>query len=217
MCGSVGACADHRVDRGLLEKQCHPRLFFECECLLDAGVASRRVRIEPLKPTAVNGSLWSLPYELSCYLLLAGLALFPGQLRAKVLACFLGFACLWAWHLQTGTMPSKLASISFDVFHAKLGATFFGCCHFSLSALAAANSQVLPSALAIICIALLDAGPLRTLVFQFAVPWFAVTLANSNRMLPPCLKRWGTGHTECIYTDFLSSKPWHIGAFTSKA
>lgn len=141
-------------------------------------------------PAAVNGSLWSLPYELSCYLLLAGLALFPGQLRAKVLGCFLGFTGLWAWHLQTGAMPSRLVFIGFDVFHAKLGATFF---------LGAVISLYRPwlqptlksSALAMICIVLLDAGPLRTSLFQFAIPWLSVTLANSNRMLPQIPEKMG--------------------------
>jgi len=42
-----------------------------------------------------------------------------------------------------------------------------------------------------ICIVLLDAGPLRTSLFQFAIPWLSVTLANSNRMLPQIPEKMG--------------------------
>jgi len=35
-------------------------------------------------PSAVNGSRWSPPYEITCYLVLALLSLVPGSTRAKV-------------------------------------------------------------------------------------------------------------------------------------
>lgn len=42
-------------------------------------------------PNAVNGSLWSLPYEIKCYIGLATLALLPGQMRLKLLGVLLFF------------------------------------------------------------------------------------------------------------------------------
>jgi peptidoglycan/LPS O-acetylase OafA/YrhL len=45
-------------------------------------------------PSAVNGSLWSLPYEIRCYVVLALLSLVPGALRYKTTLVVSGLALL---------------------------------------------------------------------------------------------------------------------------
>ena len=80
-------------------------------------------------PHAVNGSLWSLPYEITCYLVLAGLSLAPGPLRIKVSLVTIGLATMLL------TRPSSPALGPFEPFyglnyyHSKLGLLFgLGAC-----------------------------------------------------------------------------------------
>ena len=50
-------------------------------------------------PSVINGSLWSLPFEVSCYLVVAALAAVGVLRRARsvVLGLFAGFWCLYAF------------------------------------------------------------------------------------------------------------------------
>ena len=163
-------------------------------------------------PGAVNGSLWSLPYELTCYLVLAGMGVLPGGLRTKVWLCFLSFGGLWCWYLFFGTLPSLAILPGFDAFHAKLGATFFlgavlSLCRSSL------QPRLWQSALGLICVVLLDAGPLRVLFTQLAVAWLAVTLAHENRLLPKVPEKMGDwSYGLYLYSFPVQQTLAHLGA-----
>jgi peptidoglycan/LPS O-acetylase OafA/YrhL len=72
--------------------------------------------------SAVNGSLWSLPYEITCYLVLAGLSLLPGALRFKVaLAAAVLAAILLA---RPASLDPFTPLMWLDYYHGKLGLLF---------------------------------------------------------------------------------------------
>lgn len=74
-------------------------------------------------PYAVNGSLWSLPYEITCYLVLALLSLVPGSMRAKVTLAAAAVAVTLVLR-----PPSSLGVfdpfLGVDYYHGKLGLSF---------------------------------------------------------------------------------------------
>ena len=75
-------------------------------------------------PSAINGSLWSLPYELTCYAALALLSLVPGAMRAKALIALISIAGLI---LLRPTVPPANPFTNFfglDYYHTKLGLMF---------------------------------------------------------------------------------------------
>lgn len=75
-------------------------------------------------PNAVNGSLWSLQYEINCYLLLLMVALLPLGLRWKALVIA---AALLVW---VAVRPAALMATPFaahfglNYYHSKLGLIF---------------------------------------------------------------------------------------------
>ncbi len=72
-------------------------------------------------PNAVNGSLWSLPYELRCYLFLILLGVMPVALRWKTLASAILLAL---YVLARPSMPLFDRYLGLDYYHAKLGLFF---------------------------------------------------------------------------------------------
>jgi len=75
-------------------------------------------------PNAVNGSLWSLPYEIRCYLALAIIALLPFSLRIKTLvacAVLLGLVLLRPAALEATPFVPHLG---LDYYYSKLGLIF---------------------------------------------------------------------------------------------
>jgi peptidoglycan/LPS O-acetylase OafA/YrhL len=73
-------------------------------------------------PHAINGSLWSLPYEIKCYLVLAALSVAPGSLRIKVALCGAGLASML---LLRPTSPGPFdLFLGLDYYHSKLGLLF---------------------------------------------------------------------------------------------
>jgi peptidoglycan/LPS O-acetylase OafA/YrhL len=72
--------------------------------------------------SAVNGSLWSLPYEITCYLALAALSLLPGPMRIKaslVAAVLVAMVLARPESLEPFTVFLEL-----DYYHSKLGLLF---------------------------------------------------------------------------------------------
>lgn len=75
-------------------------------------------------PYAINGSLWSLPYEITCYLALVLLSLLPGPLRPKATLAAAGLVGVLL------TRPAAPLTGPFDIFlgmdyyHGKLGLLF---------------------------------------------------------------------------------------------
>lgn len=75
-------------------------------------------------PNAINGSLWSLPYEIKCYLVLAVLGLLPLSLKTKSLAAF---ALLLSVMLARPAAPALGIFDNFvglDYYDSKLGLSF---------------------------------------------------------------------------------------------
>lgn len=75
-------------------------------------------------PYAINGSLWSLPYEITCYLALVLLSLLPGAMRWKVTLAAAGLAgVLLARPVGPSTGPFDVF-LGMDYYHGKLGLLF---------------------------------------------------------------------------------------------
>jgi peptidoglycan/LPS O-acetylase OafA/YrhL len=75
-------------------------------------------------PAAVNGSLWSLPYEITCYIVLALLSLLPGSLRFKTT-----FIAAWVVLMVLVRPPPDLLDLytpflGMDYYHGKMGLLF---------------------------------------------------------------------------------------------
>ncbi len=75
-------------------------------------------------PNAVNGSLWSLPYEISCYAVLALASVLPGALRMKVSFAFAGLLILFAVRAASQTPAPFDKFLGLDYYHTKLGLLF---------------------------------------------------------------------------------------------
>lgn len=127
-------------------------------------------------PNAINGSLWSLPYELSCYIVLALLSLVPGALRAKVAIALVVVAGLGL--LRPPVPPANTFSsfLGLDYYHTKLGLLFalgavFGCWRDSIRPLA------WPALLALVATFFLAHGALQMLLFLLGLGTLALWLA----------------------------------------
>jgi peptidoglycan/LPS O-acetylase OafA/YrhL len=72
--------------------------------------------------SAINGSLWSLPYEITCYLVLAGLSLLPGSLRVKVTLVAMVLAAMLL--ARPAALDPFALFLQLDYYHAKLGLLF---------------------------------------------------------------------------------------------
>ncbi len=76
---------------------------------------------------AVNGSLWSLPYELRCYCALVVIGLLPGGMRAKSLLAALGLLAVMLARPQGvngADMPVFSPHGGFDMYDGKLSFIF---------------------------------------------------------------------------------------------
>lgn len=141
-------------------------------------------------PHAVNGSLWSLPYELKCYLALALLTLLPLSLRAKVL---LAFGLLLGLLLLGPPVPPANPLERFwglDYYDVKLGLLF------SLGAMYAIwRDHIQPHAwlgIALMIAALvLPHGRLQAALFYCGWGTLILWLALRGRWLPVLPKRIG--------------------------
>ena len=75
-------------------------------------------------PMAVNGALWSLPYEISCYLALALLSLLPGPLRFKTPLAAVGLAVVLLVRPSEALRGPFDLFLGLDYYHGKLGLLF---------------------------------------------------------------------------------------------
>ncbi len=140
-------------------------------------------------PGVVNGSLWSLTYEIGCYVVLAGLGLLPGTLRGKVVVAFLLLTALFV--LRPAVPPASPAEkfLGLDYYHVKLGLVFalgavFGCWRERIRPL------LWPALLALGAV-LATQGRLQMLLFLFGLGTLALWLALSARWLPRIPARIG--------------------------
>lgn len=75
-------------------------------------------------PHAVNGSLWSLPYELTCYIALVMSLWLPGQLRSKTLLVLIVMAMALILRPEVPPNSPSLRFWGMDYYHGKLGFLF---------------------------------------------------------------------------------------------
>jgi peptidoglycan/LPS O-acetylase OafA/YrhL len=140
-------------------------------------------------PSAVNGSLWSLPYEVRCYLVLALLAMLPLPLQYKALAVLLGLSALQL--TRPGSIGVFDRFVGLDYFHIKLGIFFavganWACWRHQLH-----RHASLAVGLALPLLAYWWAGPARMLLIWCGVASLFVWLALNARWLPRLPQRWG--------------------------
>ena len=140
-------------------------------------------------PRTINGSLWTLPYEISCYAVLALLGLLPGSLRVKVMVVLVALAALVL------TRPPALAAtplsrfLGLDYYFTKLGFLFalgavFGCW----------RERIRPAAwLALLALAgvVVSLGELQMLLWLFGLGTLTLWLALYGKWLPRVPARVG--------------------------
>lgn len=141
-------------------------------------------------PDTINGSLWTLPHELRCYVALALLSLLPGPLKHKLIVLWMGlFAVLLVAAAQQAGATAVLAR-DLNLNHVKFGLLFgMG------AALAAWRQVVRPriwTGAAIVAASLvLPAGVLQVTVFMLGGGLLALSLALGARRLPAIPERVG--------------------------
>ena len=139
-------------------------------------------------PAAVNGSLWSLPYEISCYLVLSGLSLAPGPLRFKITLLAAGVAALLLMR-PSGLGPFD-SFIGLDYYHSKLGLLFalgsaFACWRAHLRPMLWHAGALLVAAL------LLPHGVWQLLLYILGLGTLTLWLALYGGWLPRLPRRMG--------------------------
>ena len=145
---------------------------------------------------AVNGSLWSMPYEITCYLVLAAIALLPGPLRIKVALVAFGLAVLLLLRMARPPASDFHRVMMLDFFQAKLGLLFalgavFACWRGHIRPLA------WPALLALAAVWFkLASGGEELLLFLGGVAMLTLWLALKARWLPripPRIGDWSYG------------------------
>ena len=76
------------------------------------------------QPITVNGALWSLPYEITCYGVLALASLLPGSLRVKTVLLGVGLVALLLVRPASPQLGVFDLFLGLDYFHVKLGLLF---------------------------------------------------------------------------------------------
>ena len=145
---------------------------------------------------AINGSLWSMPYEIACYLALAGLTLLPGLLRIKVALVAFSLALVLFWRMAYQPASDFHRFMLLDFFQTKLGLLFalgavFACWRSHIRPLA------WPALLALAAVWFkLVSGGTELLLFLGGVAMFTLWLALQARWLPrvpPRIGDWSYG------------------------
>lgn len=141
-------------------------------------------------PAAVNGSLWSLPYELTCYLVLALLSLLPGSLRTKVTVVAGGVLAMLLLRPLMAPRGDFVAVLGMDYFHGKLGLLF------ALGAVFACWRQHIrpmlgPALVLLVVAAILPQGVWRLLCYLLGLGLLTLWLALYGLWLPRVPQRVG--------------------------
>lgn len=142
-------------------------------------------------PHAVNGSLWSLPYEIKCYLalMLVG-SVFPERLRWRPLLILAMLCFVLLQH--PGHPPGNPFTQwwGMDYYHIKLGIPFVIGATFATWTPTHRHILILAAALAV-AIWALDAGPMRTMCFLSVTSLLAIIVALRGTWLPAIPSKWG--------------------------
>ena len=141
-------------------------------------------------PISVNGALWSLPYEIACYGVLALASLLPFSLRYKTLLLGTGLVGV----LLLRPAATQLGAFSFylgmDYYHAKLGLLF------ALGAVFAGwrahiRPMLWPALLLLASAVLVPSGAGQLLLYLLGVGTLTLWLALNGRWLPRVPQRLG--------------------------
>jgi peptidoglycan/LPS O-acetylase OafA/YrhL len=168
-------------------------------------------------PHAINGSLWSLPYEITCYLVLAGLSLVPGALRTKVALVTVGLATMLLMRPASPALGPFDPFMEMDYYHSKLGLLFaLGACF------ACWRAQVRPMlwhALPLLAAALLlPHGVWQLLLYVLGLGTLTLWLALYGKWLPSVPQRMGDWSYGAYLYGFpvqqvLTHFKWHEASF----
>ena len=141
-------------------------------------------------PHAINGSLWSLPYEITCYLVLAGLSLAPGPLRIKVTLVMVSVSAILLTRPPSPALGPFDPHLWMDYYHSKLGLLFALGSFFALWR--AHIRPMLWHALPLLATALcLPHGTWQLLLYLLGLGTLTLWLALYGRWLPRLPVRMG--------------------------
>jgi peptidoglycan/LPS O-acetylase OafA/YrhL len=166
---------------------------------------------------AVNGSLWSLPYEITCYLALATVSLLPGALRFKaILTAAMLAALLLARPASLGPFTEFMGS---DYYHSKLGLLFAVGSVFACWS-ARVRPMLWPALLLLATALWLPHGVWQLLLYVLGLGTLTLWLALYGKWLPRvpnCMGDWSYG--AYLYgfpvQQVLAHFKWHEASFTS--
>jgi peptidoglycan/LPS O-acetylase OafA/YrhL len=139
---------------------------------------------------AVNGSLWSLPYEVNCYIALALASLLPVAMRAKVAVALAVLAVVLLLHPPVPPTDPFQKIRGLDYFQAKLGLVF------ALGAVFALWRDRIQPALwlaagALVAAVFVSHTQVRLVLFQLGLGVAVLWLALYGRFLPKIPARMG--------------------------
>ena len=141
------------------------------------------------KKHTVNGSLWTIPYELTCYV---ALALILGYSRTRrFLSVFLVLAlfCLNYFRLQSNPTSPFETFIGFDHYHISLGAFFFTGALFSVFRDSLKPSWILIAIQIGLWVVVPEIG--KGVLFHTIIATVVLYLGNSAHFLPTVSPRVG--------------------------
>ena len=141
-------------------------------------------------PNAINGSLWSLPYEIRCYIVLALLSLVPGSLRLKVSLVAAGLTVLLLVRPLVPPAGPFDKFLGLDYYHTKLGLLFalgavFACWRERIRPL------LWPAALMLVAVYFVGHSAWQMLLYVLGLGTLTLWLALYGKWLPRIPQRMG--------------------------
>ena len=141
-------------------------------------------------PISVNGALWSLPYEITCYGVLALASLLPFGLRYKTLLLGTGLVGVLLLRPAATQLGAFSLYLGMDYYHAKLGLLF------ALGAVFAGwrahiRPMLWPALLLLASAVLVPRGAGQLLLYLLGVGTLTLWLALNGRWLPRVPQRLG--------------------------
>jgi peptidoglycan/LPS O-acetylase OafA/YrhL len=147
-------------------------------------------------PHVVNGSLWTLPYEVRCYLVLGLASLLPGRMLTKLSVAVVALSAMWLLRGAQSGLGSFDTWWGLDHYHVHLGLMF------AIGGLYACLDERFVSSAPATCAAfaagamLLPPGAWQslagTMAFATGVLWLALR-ARWLPALPPRMGDWSYG------------------------
>jgi peptidoglycan/LPS O-acetylase OafA/YrhL len=154
-------------------------------------------------PDVVNGSLWSMPYEIRCYLALTVLWVLPIPRRATVTGAVIVLGLLLCSMPPIPTANPEEQYLGLTAV--KLGLYFFVGAWFGMWRTTVRPTLWLGAILVGVSCATSPSN-VQTAMFVFGFAVFVLALGSRPGLLPNCQKKWAIGHTVCFYMGFPCSR-----------